>query len=195
MIAPMTLPRSLPSPLRWLQMTPRVLAGTMAACALALGLGLEAQANYANSGHLASQQSALAVAAPALAQQAPRPFPAPGQYLFGQASEPDQIGNGYIVLESNGQDIYGALYFPGSSFDCFQGRVENNALAMTITDSYSQEAYPYNIALVSQSAIATGQLSDGLAPLSLSGFHSLSTLTDNDLRMLNTCKADLAPES
>lgn len=193
MIAPMTLTRSFSSPLRWLKASPRALAGTLAACALALGLSLEAQANYANPGHLAAQPSALEGAA--LAQQAPRPFPAPGQYLFGQSSEPDQLGHGYIVLESNGQDIYGALYFPGSSFDCFQGRVENNALAMTITDSYSQEAYPYNIALVPQSAIATDQLSDGLAPLSLSGFHRLSTLTDNDLRMLNTCKADVAPES
>lgn len=192
MIAPITLTRSLLSPLHWLKTSPRVLAGTMAASALALGLSLEAQAHY---DHWVSQAQSPSVAAPALAQQAPRPFPAPGQYLFGQASQPDQLGHGYIVLESNGQDIYGALYFPGSSFDCFQGRVENNALAMTITDSYSQEIYPYAIALVPQSAIATEQMGHTTVPLNLDGFHALDHLTENDLRMLNTCKADLMPES
>jgi hypothetical protein len=192
MIAPMTLTRSFSPPIHWLKATPRVLAGTIAACALALGLSLESQAHY---DHWVSQAQPPSASAPALAQQAPSPFPAPGQYLFGQASEPDQLGHGYIVLESNGQDIYGALYFPGSSFDCFQGRVENNALAMTITDSYSQEVYPYAIALVPTSAIATELVGHTTVPLNLDGFHALNTLTENDLRMLNTCKADLMPES
>lgn len=192
MITAMTLTRSFSSPLHWLKATPRLLAGTVAACALALGLSLEAQAHY---DHLVSQAQGLDLAAPTLAQSADRPFPAAGQYLFGQASEPDQIGHGYIVMESNGQDLYGALYFPGSSFDCFQGRVENNALAMTITDSYSQEVYPYAISLVPQSAIASDLGGTTTVPLNLDGFHALDSLSDNDLRMLNICKADLMPES
>lgn len=190
MIAPMTLSRSFSWSFRWLKATPRALAGTVAACALALGLSLEAQASY---GSLVPFHSALDAVVPALTQAtaAARSFPAPGQYLFGQSSEPDQIGHGYIVMDSNGQDIYGALYFPGSSFDCFQGQVVNNALAMRITDSYSEEVYPYAIALEPQSAIATEVVGQGTVPLNLSGFHSLDTLTDNDLRMLNVCKAEV----
>ncbi|MFH7242788.1 MAG: hypothetical protein ACHWZW_08045 [Spirulina sp.] len=191
MLASMTLSKSLSSPLRWLRIAPRTLAraGVVAACVVAMGLGLEAQANHNEA---MSLELALEAPVPALAQTASaRSFPEPGQYLFGQSPDPDQIGSGYIVLNSDGQDIYGALYFPGSSFDCFRGRVEGNALAMTIIDSYSQEAYPYSIALDAQSPIATTQFQNGLAPLSLSGFHALETLSENDLRMLNTCQADL----
>ncbi|MEB3288416.1 MAG: hypothetical protein VKI82_00790 [Leptolyngbya sp.] len=172
-------------------MAPRSVAGAVVALAMVMGLGFKAQAGYSDA--LPSVSSAVA-SVPVLAQVA-HSFPAPGQYLFGQSAQPDQVGSGYIVMESNGQDLYGAVYFPGSSFDCFQGRVQGNALAMTIIDSYSQEAYPYSIALEPQGAIAADTLRDGLAPLNLSGFHALSTLSDNDLRMLNICKADLAPES
>ncbi|MEY3298192.1 MAG: hypothetical protein RLZZ597_1452 [Cyanobacteriota bacterium] len=190
MIAPMPLLRSFSSPLRWLTLAPRTIsrAGVVVACLVAVGLGLEAQAHGD-----ALDRALLAPEAPVLAQAAPaRPFPAPGQYLFGQSAQPDQWGHGYIVLESDGQAIYGALYFPGSSFDCFQGRVEGNALAMTIIDSYSQEAYPYSIALEPQSALAT-ESGSTTVPLNLSGFYSLDTLTENDLRMLNVCKPEVAP--
>lgn len=194
MIAPMPLLRSWSSPLRSLVMAPRMLsrAGVVAACVAAMGLGLDAQANPTQADSLGR---GVAPEAPALAQTTPAPsFPAPGQYLFGQSAEPDQLGNGYIVVESDGQNLYGALYFPGSSFDCFQGRVEGNALAMTIIDSYSQEAYPYSIALEPQSAIATDVGGSTTVPLNLSGFHRLNSLTDNDLRMLNVCRSDVAPE-
>lgn len=189
MIGTMTLTRSGLSSLRWL--APRSVAGAVVALAMVVGLSLKAQAGYSDVPAVAPP---AVVAAPTTAPAVPS-FPAPGQYLFGQSAQPDHIGSGYIVMESNGQDLYGALYFPGSSFDCFRGRVQGNALAMTIIDSYSQEAYPYSIALEPQGAIAADALQDGLAPLNLSGFHALSTLSDNDLRMLNICKADLAPES
>jgi hypothetical protein len=189
MIGTMTLSRSSLSPLRWL--APRSVAGAVAALAMVMGLSLKTQTGYSD---VAAAALPAVLSTPILAQAVPS-FPAPGQYLFGQSAQPDQIGSGYIVMESNGQDLYGALYFPGSSFDCFRGRVQGNALAMTIIDSYSQEAYANSIALEPRGAIAADVLPDGLAPLNLSGFHTLSTLSDNDLRMLNVCKADLAPES
>ncbi|WP_198807616.1 hypothetical protein [Leptolyngbya sp. BL0902] len=183
----MTLSRSVLSPLRWA--TPRSLAGTVVACAVVLGLGLKAQANSSNLVILEQSPAIVETLA-----QAARSFPAPGQYLFGQSAEPDQIGHGYIAMESNGQDLYGALYFPGSSFDCFYGQVQGNALAMTIIDSYSEEAYPYSIALDPQSAIATEDLGTTTVPLNLHGFHALERLTDNDQRMLEVCRAEVAPE-
>ena len=189
MIGTMTLTKPGLSSLRWLD--PRSVAGAVVALAMVMGISLKAQAGYSDVPAVAPP---AVVSTSTLAQSVPSLL-APGQYLFGQSAQPDQIGSGYIVMESNGQDLYGALYFPGSSFDCFWGRVQGNALAMTIIDSYSQEAYPHSIALEPRGAIATDALRDGLAPLNLSGFHALSTLSDTDLRMLNVCKADLAPES
>jgi hypothetical protein len=106
--------------------------------------------------------------------------------LFGEVSEPDQIGHGYMVLESNGETVYGALYYPHSSFDCFYGEVEGAELAMTIINSYTQEIYPYSIALVSDSAIAATS-PGSLEPLSLEGFYALEQVSDNDIRMLDMC--------
>ena len=93
-----------------------------------------------------------------------------------------------MVLESTGSRIYGAVYFPSSSFDCFQGQIQGNQLAMTIVDSYSQEAYPYNVALVTDTAIAATDLPQGLSPVNLTGFHAIPTITDQDLAMLEVCR-------
>lgn len=119
-------------------------------------------------------------------------LPANGIYLYGQAPAPDELGMGYVVFETVDQQMVGALYVPQSSFDCFQGQLQGNALAMTITNSYTQETYPYEIALVSEGAIAS--TANGISdPLSLEGFHQLAAPSENDLRMLETCKAALQP--
>jgi hypothetical protein len=121
-------------------------------------------------------------------------FPENGQYLFGQVPQRDQLGQGYIVLESSGEQVFGALYYPSSSFDCFQGQLQSGQLAMSITNSYTQETYPYSIALTSDTAVAT-TVPDSLQPLSLEGFHRINSLNENDLRLLNTCRAVVTPES
>lgn len=129
--------------------------------------------------------------AAAIAQSITPIFPAQGTYLFGQVPEADQIGAGYMVFEVTGETIIGALYVPHSSFDCFQGQIQGNELAMMITQSYTQEVYPYAIALTTDDAIAsTGET---LSPLSLEGFHQIATVSDNDIRMLETCKAYFQP--
>ncbi len=148
-------------------------------------LGLVSAGLALQTGHgLAQVTPATATTAPQTASS----FPAPGRYLFGQVPTPNQIGQGYMVLESTGNQIYGAVYFPSSSFDCFQGQVQGNQLAMTIVDSYSQEAYPYNVALVTDTAIAATNLPQGLSPVNLAGFHAISTMTDQDLSMLEVCR-------
>jgi hypothetical protein len=162
----------------------------VAAGLIAVGFGLEAQANHGVPEEVTTTPTAR-VTQSVTAQPT---FPAPGRYLFGQVAEPDQIGQGYMVVESTGDRVYGALYYPSSSFDCFHGEVQGNQLAMTIINSYTQETHPYSIALVSDTAVASDNLSDGLTPLSLSGFHALDTLTENDLRMLSVCQATVTPD-
>jgi hypothetical protein len=116
-------------------------------------------------------------------------FPADGVYLYGQAPEADQLGMGYMVFEAVNQRLVGALYMPSSSFDCFEGQLQGSELAMMITNSYTQETYPYGVALVTEGAIASA--TNTLAPLTLDGFHQISTPSENDLRMLAVCKANL----
>ncbi|HIK44506.1 MAG TPA: hypothetical protein IGR64_06405 [Leptolyngbyaceae cyanobacterium M65_K2018_010] len=185
MIAPACSLQSYPSRLGFTPRFKRPLArlGLLVTSLFALGYAFEAQASQNQPTGAASNPVT------ALVSQSRPTFPAPGQYLFGQVPQPDQIGQGYMVLDNTGDRIYGALYLPNSSFDCFQGQIQGNQLAMTIINSYSQEAYPYSIALVSDTAVASDRLSNGLAPLSLSGFYALETVTDNDLRMLEMCRA------
>lgn len=169
-------------PLAWLSRAQRPLArlGILISCLGLVSAGLAIQAGHG-----------LAQATPAAVATIPQPassFPGPGRYLFGQVPTPNQIGQGYMVLESTGNLIYGAVYFPSSSFDCFQGQVQGNQLAMTIVDSYTQESYPYHVALVTDAAIATTNLPQGLSPVNLSGFHPIHELSDNDLIMLGVCR-------
>lgn len=120
--------------------------------------------------------------------------PAAGRYLFGQVPEPDQIGQGYVVLERSGDRVYGALYYPSSSFDCFQGQVQGSELAMTITNSYDQDSYPYSIALAEGPVVATSDASGELVPFGLDGFHALGAPSENDHRMLDMCRGVVAPD-
>ncbi|PZV08558.1 MAG: hypothetical protein DCF32_04480 [Leptolyngbya sp.] len=111
------------------------------------------------------------------------------RYLFGQVPRPDQIGQGYVVLERTGDRVYGALYYPSSSFDCFEGQVQGTELAMTVINSYDQsDTYPYSLAMVEDSAVASSDASGELVPFGLDGFHAIDNLSENDHRMLEMCR-------
>jgi hypothetical protein len=116
-----------------------------------------------------------------------------GVYFYGQAPTPDELGAGYLVFEAQGDRVVGAIYMPFSSFDCFQGRIAGDNLALQITNSYTQETYGYAIALEPTDAIADG--SGGAAPLSLSGFHNLGAAGEAELGLLQTCQGAIAPDA
>jgi hypothetical protein len=119
--------------------------------------------------------------------------PMADRFLFGQTPQPDQIGQGYVVLERRADRVYGALYYPSSSFDCFYGQVQGTEMAMTIIDSYSQETYPYSLALVDGPVVATATSASEPLPFGLDGFHAIDSLSDNDHRMLDQCRSVVAP--
>ncbi|MBE9108785.1 hypothetical protein IQ273_05060 [Nodosilinea sp. LEGE 07298] len=155
--------------------------GTAAVAALGAIAPVQAQSTTQSSLDSAVAQTAVAL-------------PEAGRYLFGQVSQPDQIGQGYVVLERTGDRVYGALYYPSSSFDCFYGQVEGSDLAMTIVNSYDQEAYPYSLALVDGPVVAANGAAGELSPFGLDGFFALDTLSDNDHRMLDMCQSAVVPE-
>ncbi|MGG6241190.1 hypothetical protein ACQ4N7_21410 [Nodosilinea sp. AN01ver1] len=159
-----------------------LLIGTAAAAALGATAPVQAQS---------ATQSVLPEVAVA---QTAAALPEAGRYLFGQVPQPDQIGQGYVVLERTGDRVYGALYYPSSSFDCFYGEVEGTELAMTIINSYDQQAYPYSLALADGPAVATTDATGDMAPFGLDGFFAIDTVSDNDHRMLDTCRAAVASQ-
>ena len=131
-------------------------------------------------------KSDAAVIHPLLAQSAPTVSNslANGIYLFGEQPLPDQLQTAYMIFEARAGQVVGAFYSPHSSFDCFQGDVQNTQLSLAITETYSQEEYAYALNL-DETAIA----GPGGSQFAIEGFHQLDAVSDNDLRMLSTCQA------
>ncbi|MEM9004350.1 MAG: hypothetical protein AAGE59_12610 [Cyanobacteria bacterium P01_F01_bin.86] len=112
-----------------------------------------------------------------------------GIYFYGEASQPDEIGKGYMVFEAQDNQVVGAMFMPHSSFDCFVGQVDNRNLSLQITNSYTQETYEYAIALIVDESIAT--LNSAPIPFHLDGLTDLGAARDSELSMLSTCQTDL----
>jgi len=90
-----------------------------------------------------------------------------GIYLYGETSEPEQIGKAYVVFEVRRGQVIGAFYMPHSSFDCAYGSAEQSQLDVTIINSYDQTTYRHT--------------------LFLDKFQRLTTVSANDQRILSTC--------
>lgn len=108
-----------------------------------------------------------------------------GVYLFGEKPLPDQLQTAYMIFEARAGEVVGAFYSPHSSFDCFQGNVQNTQLSLSITETYSQEEYAYALNL-EDTAVA----GPGGSQFAIEGFHQIDSISDNDLRMLGTCQAN-----
>lgn len=119
---------------------------------------------------------------------APQPL-TEGTYLYGETQEPNQVGATYMVMEVNNNQVVGALYMPYSSFDCFQGEFQGNQLNMKIVNSYDRTTSDYAFAVQNDNYIAS--IDDPVStPARLNGMYNLSQVSDNDQRILDTCKAD-----
>lgn len=112
-----------------------------------------------------------------------------GVYLYGQASQPEQIGKEYVIFEARNGKVSGALYMPASEFSCFQGTIDKQQLNVTMVDPEDNTAYSHSIPLEqkTQVAAAGGRLE---APnmLGLQGYHAIDKVSDNDQRILTACK-------
>lgn len=116
---------------------------------------------------------------------------ADGVYLYGESPAPDQVGSAYLVFEVSESDrVVGAFYMPYSSFDCFQGEFQGTQLNLTVINAYTQTPHPYSIAVQSDTYVASNGNS-APAEVGLEGFHNLESISENDQRILATCKADV----
>ncbi|WP_341735977.1 hypothetical protein [Microcoleus sp. CAWBG640] len=89
-------------------------------------------------------------------------------YLYGQSAEPEQIKQEYFVFEVRQGKLVGAFYLPRSAFYCFYGSIEVNQLNLTVVDTYDGSRSPYSV--------------------NLQQYHHISTVSDNDRRILGICK-------
>lgn len=112
-----------------------------------------------------------------------------GVYLYGESQQPNQIGSAYLVFEVSDNQAVGAFYMPHSSFDCFQGEVQGDRFNLTLTNSYDQSTYAYSLPIQTDSYVASAV--EIVPPtVQLNGFNPVQTVSDNDHRILETCKAD-----
>jgi hypothetical protein len=113
---------------------------------------------------------------------------ADGVYLYGQSDKANEIGSTYLVFEIRNRQVMGAFYMPSSSFDCFQGEVQGDRLALMVRNSYEQISYPYSVAMAPDATVAS---SDNLSveSIQLAGFQPIETIDDNNYRLLETCQA------
>ncbi|NJL00376.1 MAG: hypothetical protein HC910_07305 [Spirulinaceae cyanobacterium SM2_1_0] len=133
--------------------------------------------------------TALTVALPTVQAAETAPL-VDGTYTYGETSEPQTTGATYMTFEVYQGRWVGAFYQPQSAFDCFVGEPDGNRLALTITDSYSEETYSYDVAIARNGQVAAQR---GLqTELTLGGLQELSAPSDLDREIIATCREALA---
>lgn len=110
-----------------------------------------------------------------------------GVYLYGSAPEADVLGATYMVFSVQDAYLVGAFFMPQSSFDCFQGQHVGNELALQITNSYTQEVYGYEVALVTDDA-QVASTATGDFVMQLDGLHHLGAPGEAEMAVLATCQ-------
>jgi hypothetical protein len=172
-------------------------AGTQAArppvaravMAAALGLSI----SIVNSTTSLSSARAAAAPIPSNASNAARVANsaaklADGVYLFGETNQPNQLGQAYFVFEVTQGKVLGALYMPQSSFDCAHGSFKYQQLALKVQDAYDRTASDYAIGLERGATVASTNL-NGMGQVGLAGFQKIDKVSQNDMQLLNACKA------
>ena len=120
-----------------------------------------------------------------------------GTYLYGQSSQPGELGKEYIVFQANQGKVVGAMYMPSSEYACFYGTLNSKQMNLTVVNPYNQTAFSHTIAReqTTQVAAAGGQIDlentyDSLTyphSIGLEGYLPINQVGDNDKQILNTC--------
>jgi hypothetical protein len=139
-------------------------SGLAPAVAAVQGLGREAPAGASAKSKTAPNAAPGAVSL----NQLRRPLQ-DGVYLFGDAATPNQQQRSYFVFQVENQRVIGAVYTPGSSFDCFYGTQKPGNLEVQVFDSYDATYYPQSVVLTD--------------------YYSLPKASVSDRQLLNACRA------
>lgn len=121
-----------------------------------------------------------------------------GTYLYGQTSQPQEVGKEYIVFEARQGKVVGAMYLPHSEYSCFYGTLDSKQLNLTVANPYDQTAFVHTIARSQTSVVAAAgnniNLNNNYDSLkyphavALEGYQPISQVSESDKQLLNTCR-------
>lgn len=89
-------------------------------------------------------------------------------YLYGETTQPNQVGQDYVLFTSQNGKVVGAFYSPRSQFECFTGSLNNNTLNIK--------------------SVVAGDSQAIQLKTKLSDFHRIRAISSNDQRILSLCK-------
>ncbi len=113
-----------------------------------------------------------------------------GIYLYGQSSEPGQVGQGYVVFQKQQGRVTGALYMPHSEYSCFNGTVDNTGeLAMTV-NGYSGDGSSTQVASNDTIPTVKDEPISNAYSLALRDFHRLDDVSIADRSLLEKCQGE-----
>lgn len=114
-----------------------------------------------------------------------------GVFLYGTSQKPGEFGKGYIVFEKQAGKVTGGMYMPSSEFNCFQGTLDSSGgIAMTV------KGYAGDIGVTQIAARgrfpkqSDSELANYSHSVTLQNYYQLDTVSENDQRILKTCKAN-----
>jgi hypothetical protein len=110
-----------------------------------------------------------------------------GVYLYGESDRPEVIGKEYIIFETISTKAIGAFYLPRSEFSCFKGQFQGSRLNVTLFDALDRQKYNFTLTINPRGLTASKQPMMGEP-----SYQPLGKVSDNDRRILNACKLQLA---
>jgi hypothetical protein len=121
-----------------------------------------------------------------------------GIYLYSESTEPEQMGQEYMVFEVRQGKVIGAFYLPYSEFNCFHGTLQSGKLALMVANGPDLAPYPESVAGQNSQQVATasdrGHIGNSYKPIAysysvaLQKYYQLPSVSANDQRILKTCK-------
>jgi hypothetical protein len=111
-----------------------------------------------------------------------------GVFFYGQSSQPDKIGQEYLVFEVQQNQVKGAIYLPSSEFNCFEGILTPQAMQISIADPYNDMIYPVQISLQREAMTASVTIPSPV--VGLEGYYELDEVRDRDQYFLQTCLSE-----
>ncbi len=116
-----------------------------------------------------------------------------GAYLFGESSEPGQLGKEYMVFEVNEGRMVGGFYSPSSDFSCFTGNIKDDVMSLAVEDADLQSTSTISVQLYLSNEVAAR--SELLLPfesaLGLQGTYRIPELDRTSQVVLDTCRAEM----
>ncbi len=134
-----------------------------------------------------------------VAQATPNNQTPDGVYLYGESSQPDQIGKEYMVFEVRQGRVIGAVYMPHSEFNCFHGTLASRKLDLIVNNPFAETADsspPESNSTTEFAAVGDfPRIGNGDDPINfplainLQDYQRIATVSENDQRILGVCKA------